>query len=265
MSSEEGTTPSAPAPEVVTGKRERKQTSFFEAPTSLNEGKKTNIVKGSGIVLGEYPYFVAALEKLRGDDEVVKGLHSLMYNNPGKKLETKKNLRAFSGFSSDEKIEDKTEKLIEKKKLWTVTHLKTALGLFGLEKSGDRETLCKRLVEYLAKPEAGKSAPKKSAKKGTKSVAGKKRKSSKKDDKPKKKRALTAFMIFSNAKRAEVKENNPGIAFTEVGKKLGEIWNALNEADKKVLIGIIFSLINSYSAASGLARQGSRGQGCTRK
>jgi structure-specific recognition protein 1 len=41
-------------------------------------------------------------------------------------------------------------------------------------------------------------------------------------------------MIFSNAKRAEVKEKNPDIAFGEVGRKLGEMWNALSEAEKKV-------------------------------
>ena len=40
-------------------------------------------------------------------------------------------------------------------------------------------------------------------------------------------------MFFSNAKRAEVKENNPGIAFGEVGKKLGEMWKGLS-ADEKV-------------------------------
>lgn len=66
-------------------------------------------------------------------------------------------------------------------------------------------------------------------------------KPAKKDEKPKKKkkdpnepkRGMSAFMFFSNAKRAEVKEENPGIAFGEVGKKLGEMWKALDSEGRK--------------------------------
>lgn len=39
-------------------------------------------------------------------------------------------------------------------------------------------------------------------------------------------------MHFSSAKRPEVKENNPGIAFGDVGKKLGEMWKSLTADDK---------------------------------
>jgi hypothetical protein len=40
-------------------------------------------------------------------------------------------------------------------------------------------------------------------------------------------------MHFSSAKRAQVKEDNPGISFGETGKKLGEMWKALSADDKK--------------------------------
>lgn len=61
------------------------------------------------------------------------------------------------------------------------------------------------------------------------------------DEKPKKKkkdpnepkRGMSAFMFFANAKRASVKEDNPGIAFGEVGKKLGEMWKALDGDGRK--------------------------------
>eukprot|EP00891_Asterochloris_glomerata_P007691 jgi/Astpho2/7691/Aster-02572 len=45
--------------------------------------------------------------------------------------------------------------------------------------------------------------------------------------------ALSAFMWFSNEKRPQVKEQFPDIAFGEVGKKLGEMWKAVDPEDKK--------------------------------
>ena len=39
-------------------------------------------------------------------------------------------------------------------------------------------------------------------------------------------------MFFSNANRDKVKADNPGIAFGEVGKKLGEAWRAASAEDK---------------------------------
>ncbi|BDA45001.1 probable non-histone chromosomal protein 6 [Coccomyxa sp. Obi] len=62
----------------------------------------------------------------------------------------------------------------------------------------------------------------------------------KKDDKKKKakkdpnapKKALSAFMFFSSAKRDEVKKENPEISFGEVGKVLGEKWKAIGATEK---------------------------------
>ena len=51
-------------------------------------------------------------------------------------------------------------------------------------------------------------------------------------DGEKKKRPLSAFMKFSQEKRAEVKSANPDITFGEVGRKLGEMWRALSEEQK---------------------------------
>ena len=39
-------------------------------------------------------------------------------------------------------------------------------------------------------------------------------------------RAMSAFMFFSNAKRAEVKDANPGIAFGEIATKISGMWKA---------------------------------------
>lgn len=48
----------------------------------------------------------------------------------------------------------------------------------------------------------------------------------------KKKRARTAFLFYSNAKRAAVREAQPGIKITEAAVILGAQWKALSEEDK---------------------------------
>jgi len=47
------------------------------------------------------------------------------------------------------------------------------------------------------------------------------------------KKPLTGFMLFSKEHREKVKEENPGIAFGQIGKKLGEMWRGLSDAEKQ--------------------------------
>ena len=56
---------------------------------------------------------------------------------------------------------------------------------------------------------------------------GKKRKESDKLQAP------SSYLLFSNAKRDEIIKANPGIAFTDVGKKAGEMWKSLSDDQKK--------------------------------
>ncbi|SMQ47219.1 unnamed protein product [Zymoseptoria tritici ST99CH_3D7] len=65
------------------------------------------------------------------------------------------------------------------------------------------------------------------AKKGGKADGGKKKK-----DPNMPKRGLSAYMFFANEQRDNVREENPGIKFGEVGKLLGERWKGLNEKQK---------------------------------
>lgn len=46
------------------------------------------------------------------------------------------------------------------------------------------------------------------------------------------KRALSAYMFFANSNRDQVREDNPGISFGEVGRILGQKWKELSDADK---------------------------------
>ncbi|KAF3163112.1 Non-histone chromosomal protein 6 [Orbilia oligospora] len=47
------------------------------------------------------------------------------------------------------------------------------------------------------------------------------------------KRGLSAYMFFANEQRENVRAENPGIAFGQVGKVLGERWKALTTAQRK--------------------------------
>ena len=47
------------------------------------------------------------------------------------------------------------------------------------------------------------------------------------------KRPLGAFFVFSNETRPIVKKEHPDFKIGDVGKKLGELWRDLSEADKK--------------------------------
>ncbi|ODV93063.1 hypothetical protein PACTADRAFT_184821 [Pachysolen tannophilus NRRL Y-2460] len=47
------------------------------------------------------------------------------------------------------------------------------------------------------------------------------------------KRSLSAYMFFANETRDIVRAENPGIAFGQVGKVLGERWKALSDDQKK--------------------------------
>ena len=46
------------------------------------------------------------------------------------------------------------------------------------------------------------------------------------------KKKLSGFMKFSKQERPNIMKENPGIEFTQVGKKLGEKWRALSDAEK---------------------------------
>ncbi|KAG0638550.1 high mobility group box domain-containing protein [Tuber brumale] len=47
------------------------------------------------------------------------------------------------------------------------------------------------------------------------------------------KRGLSAYMFFANEQRENVRNDNPGIAFGQVGKVLGERWKALSEKQRQ--------------------------------
>jgi hypothetical protein len=69
--------------------------------------------------------------------------------------------------------------------------------------------------------------------KAAKGRAGKaERKPKTKKDPNAPKRGLSAYMFFANEQRENVRDENPGVSFGQVGKILGERWKALSEKQR---------------------------------
>ena len=47
------------------------------------------------------------------------------------------------------------------------------------------------------------------------------------------KRQPNAYMIFVKKMRPKIVKENPDMSFTEIGKRLGEMWRALSDDEKK--------------------------------
>ncbi|BBH00336.1 high mobility group [Prunus dulcis] len=99
-----------------------------------------------------------------------------------------------------------------------------------------------RMIQMLkpAKKEPRKepSTSKVSSSKKQKSKDGgedgaKKKKQKKKKDPNAPKRAMSGFMFFSQMERENVKKSNPGIAFTDVGRVLGDKWKKMSAEEKE--------------------------------
>ena len=54
------------------------------------------------------------------------------------------------------------------------------------------------------------------------------------EDKPKRK--PNAYMNFVKKMRPEVVKENPDLSFTDIGKRLGEMWRALTDEEKKKFV-----------------------------
>ena len=50
--------------------------------------------------------------------------------------------------------------------------------------------------------------------------------------KPKSKKPLKGFMLFSKEMRPKVKAEDPDLTFGGIGKRLGELWRGLSDAEK---------------------------------
>lgn len=65
-------------------------------------------------------------------------------------------------------------------------------------------------------------------------TVSKPKKKQKEKDANRPKRPPTAYMLWFNETREQIKMDHPGISFTEIGKKGGELWKKLSSSDKEV-------------------------------
>lgn len=63
----------------------------------------------------------------------------------------------------------------------------------------------------------------------------KKKKKSKKDPNAPK-RPQSAYFLWFNANREELKKDNPDISITDLSKKAGEVWKQMEDTDKTVSV-----------------------------
>ena len=86
--------------------------------------------------------------------------------------------------------------------------------------AADKERYAKEMKNYT--PPAG-SDDKKNAKGKTKA----------KKDPNAPKKAMSAFMYFSNKMRPKIKAENPAFSFGDLGKRIGELYRALTPSEKE--------------------------------
>lgn len=211
--------------------RERKVVDIFVPPVSEKEEREIEVLEGSGTPLGDIENVVRALEGLKSADPLTKKVHSLLYGFAGKKTVVKKNIRLFKGIPEDQQEAKKT--------LWTEkfkgsnlqTELKPICQLFDLEISGTKEAVISRICDFMVNPQSsGKSF--KGSVKSVNSASKKKGSKRKTPSDTFEKRSPTAFIKFSSAKRAAVREENPEASFGEIGKILGGLWREQSDSEK---------------------------------
>ncbi|CAJ0887403.1 16485_t:CDS:2, partial [Entrophospora sp. SA101] len=167
----------------------------YEAKESKSRSRKKleNIGQGSGTPLGEIPAVSRNINRLKYNDDVLKGLHKLFYGTVGMKNEIKSNIRRFSGFSNATPVDEIVIK--EKLEKWKLIGLKNMCTVFNLKASGDKGTIIDRLYSWLINPKEVSGSDESKAQRKTKSSLL----SSKKSKAPRKKSARDIFM---NEKRS---------------------------------------------------------------
>ncbi|XP_078428890.1 FACT complex subunit SSRP1-like isoform X2 [Wolffia australiana] len=110
-------------------------------------------------------------------------------------------------------------------------------------------------------PAAPRTAPKRRSKEGNEEEKRKRRaKKTKKKDPDAPKRAMSGFMFFSNSERDNIKKANPAMAFTDLGRALGERWNKMTADEKEPYESLSRADQKRYKAAMAGYRSAADGE-----
>lgn len=69
------------------------------------------------------------------------------------------------------------------------------------------------------------------------------------------KRPMSAFFLYSHAKRAEVNRKNPKMNNTDISRALASMWKCAPQQEKKDLIDEEYKLRQKYLAEIGVERE----------
>ncbi|RNA42294.1 DEK isoform X2 [Brachionus plicatilis] len=142
---------------TVEGKRHRRTTQRLELNAKESSSKHSYTPQGKGKALGDIALICHNIDKTTADK--MRQLYRLCMGYNPKHKETKKNLKAFNGFefAADSDEMDKKRDLLQKS---TVGKLKEMCDVVDLERSGNKEVLIARLLDFLAAPvDSGRPVP----------------------------------------------------------------------------------------------------------
>ncbi|PWA40734.1 FACT complex subunit SSRP1 [Artemisia annua] len=141
-------------------------------------------------------------------------------------------LERIKNQAADDSDEEDEDFVLEKDDSGSPTDNSEGEDSDASDSGGEKEIPVKK--ETKKEPTTSKaSSSKKRAKSGEDEGSSKKRKPKKKKDPNAPKRAMSGFMFFSQLERENVKKDNPGIAFTDIGRVLGERWSKLSAGEKE--------------------------------
>jgi len=224
-------------------KRKPKKVEKYDiAPTAPKATKEIVIQKGKGTKLENVGPIAAQIKKRAKSDDLLSTLHSVVYGRITKETDAKENLLKFSGVVYED--DEKGRKALENKlNGYMLKPLRALAALLGRDPDEDREDLVKSIADYLEKPkDFEKTYPipgeKKKRKRSSSRSKSPRRSSSPKKKRQKKdkdapKRGLSAYILFCNDKRPELRKKYPDESITQLASRLGKAWGKLSDSDKK--------------------------------
>uniref|UniRef100_A0A7N0SZ33 FACT complex subunit SSRP1 n=1 Tax=Kalanchoe fedtschenkoi TaxID=63787 RepID=A0A7N0SZ33_KALFE len=163
-----------------------------------------------------------------GDDQMTKGVAAVLQGDDDDAVDPHlERIRNEAG--GDESDEEDEDFVADRDDEGSPTDDSGGDDSDGSDSGNEGEIVAKPQRKELKKePSASKKKPRE-----VDVESSKNKKQKKKKDPNAPKRAMTGFMYFSQVERENIKKSNPGIAFTDISKVLGEKWNKMTEEEKE--------------------------------
>lgn len=117
------------------------------------------VQEGHGISFGQIAHIEKELAKRKANYGPIVSLHRLVYGRPGEANRRKSNLRLFNGFADVQEMK-RIEERLTKSATYSADDLRSIAAFLNIEFKGDKESVAKRIANFLLKPEdLGDSKP----------------------------------------------------------------------------------------------------------